>query len=406
MTFSNAMRFDDTPNLDAFSRLRVSQPLTLFDSKQIHDNQPLFWDDQQESGSGTTSVHSVNAARTRMGVALNTAGKRTRQTFMRFTYHPGKSQLVVMTTLLSGGGSGITASVGAFDDDNGIFFSSIDGTLKAVIRSNVTGTPVDTAISQSSWNKDKMDGSGPSGQTIDPTKTQILWFDFEWLGVGRIRFGFKIDGIFILAHQVLNANALDVVYMSTPNLPLRYQIENDGTGAATTMDHLCSTVISEGGKSELGVLRCVSTGGTHVDVATENIIYAILGIRLKSTHLGADIEIVSADIAEHTGSKFLEWMLILNGTVAGPPTWGDETNSAIQTFTGATANTVTGGTVIGGGHFASANKGGAEGNTISSALRLGAAIDNTVDEIVLAVRPIGGSANADVEGSLIWREEP
>ena len=81
------------PASDAFGRLRTSEPYTIFDSKQIFDNQPLFWDDQEESGSGTTSVHDADAARTRIGVANTTAGKRTRQTFMRFNYQPGKSQL-------------------------------------------------------------------------------------------------------------------------------------------------------------------------------------------------------------------------------------------------------------------------------------------------------------------------
>ena len=121
-----------------------------------------------------------------MTSTLNTAGKFTRQTFMRFNYQPGKSQLINMTFILdkSGGGTGVQRRVGIFDDDNGIFLEDDEGTIKAVIRSNATGTPVNTKVSQTSWNIDAMDGSGRSGITIDWTKSQILTIDYEWLEAG------------------------------------------------------------------------------------------------------------------------------------------------------------------------------------------------------------------------------
>ena len=72
------------PNLDAFARLRISNPETIFDSKQLNDKQPLFWDDQQVSGSGTTSTYNTNKASTTLAVSNLTAGKRVRQTFRRF----------------------------------------------------------------------------------------------------------------------------------------------------------------------------------------------------------------------------------------------------------------------------------------------------------------------------------
>ena len=171
----------DTHNThDAFGRLRTSHPETLFDSKQLFDNQPLFFDDSEVSGAGTTSVYSQDAARTRIGVANTTAGKRVRQTFQRFNYQPGKSQLVLMTGVVSDTGTGVISQMGLFDDDNGIFAEVNAGTLNFVIRSNVTGSPVDTTVAQSAFNGDRMDGTGTSGVTLDPSKTQILWFDYEW----------------------------------------------------------------------------------------------------------------------------------------------------------------------------------------------------------------------------------
>lgn len=409
-TRAGFMKIADSSNLDAFGRLRVSNPENLFDSKQIFDNQPLFWDESLESGADITSAHSVDTASTVITSTDSTAGKFTRQTFMRFNYQPGKSQLISMTGILdrSGGGTGVQRRIGMFDDDNGIFFEDDEGTIKLVRRTKVTGSVVDNKVSQTNWNIDKMDGTGVSGITVDWTKLQIFSLDFEWLGVGRVRMGLFIDGVLFYVHEFLNANLLDKVYMSTPNLPLRYQMITTGSSPVSTMECNCSTVMSEGGTNDLGVLRYKSTAGAHIDAATENTIYAIVGIRLKSTHFGATVKIINMSLAEHQGSKFYEWMLILNPTITGTFTYGNEANSAIQTALGdpgVGATTVTNGTIITGGFASSAQKGGAEViQDIENAIRLGADISGTVDTIVLCVRPVGGATNLDIEGSITWRE--
>jgi hypothetical protein len=403
-----SIRYADGPNMDAFSRLRVSNPLTLFDSKQIFDNQPLFWDEKLESGADIASSHSTAEAQTTITSTVSTAGKFTRQTFMRFNYQPGKSQLITMTGVLnkSGGGTGVQRRIGIFDDDNGFFFEDDEGTIKVVLRSKITGSVVDSKVSQANWNLDTMDGTGTSGINMDFTKAHIWLIDFEWLGVGRARLGMFHGGLVIYVHQFQNDNTVTSAYMSTPNLPLRYQMITTSSSPASSMSAICATVIAEGGVEDLGVMRCASTSGTHIDGATENTLYAIVGIRLKSTHLGAEIKLVSTSIAEHAGNKKVEWQIIFNGTVAGTPSWGNVTNSAIQSFLGESDTIVTSGFPIGGGYFSSANKGGAELTVLFNALRLGAKIDGTVDEIVLAARPVGGSTNIDLEGTLIWREMP
>ena len=178
-----------------------------------------------------------------------------------------------------------------------------------------------------------------------------------------------------------------------------------GSSPASTMEHICTAVMSEGGVSDLGVLHYTSTGGAHNDLATENIVYAIIGMRLKTTHLGATIKFKDISIAEHQGAKYYEWLLLFNPTVANAFTYGDFANSAVQTVLGGATNTVTGGTAIGGGLASSAQKGGTTiSEDIENALRLGAKIDGTRDEIVLCVRPIGGSSGIDIEAGITWRE--
>ena len=389
--------------IDSFGRLRVSEPFTLFDSKQLFDNQPLYWDDQEVSGAGTTSVHTVNQASTVLGVAASTAGKRVRQTIQRFNYQPGKSQKFEMTGVLnlSGGGAGVICRVGAFDDENGIF-TQIDNTGHYfVCRSFFTGSAVDTPVIQADWNGDKLDGSGDSGITLDVNKAQIFWFDMEWLGVGDVRLGYLIDGQRIICHTFRNANAIEGVYMSTPNLPLRYEAENDGTGIASTMMHICSTVMSEGGVQAQGQLHWADTDFNHVVAAVVGVKYAVVGIKLKTTHIGQVINMTKTGMLAKTNDN-LVWTLELNPTVAGTFTYADHANSSVQLAFGATANTVTGGHELGGGYVSSSKDGGAAKEELDNALRLGSKIDGTVDEIVLCVRSFG--TNAQVEGGIAWRE--
>lgn len=399
--------------IDSFSRVRVSNPETLFDSKQIFDNQPLFWDDAETSGSGTTSSHSANTASTTIGVALNTAGTRIRQSFQSFNYQPGKSQWILMTGILaeSGGGTGIDRGWGYGNDKNGVFLVDEAGTYNVRVRSYATGSAVDTDIPQSSWNVDKFDGTGPSGITIDFTKSQIFAIDLEWLGVGGVRFGFVIDRVIYVAHVQNHANSLDVVYMSTPNLPIRYWVTNDGTGAASTVEHICCSVMSEGGSQDLGIVRNASTDGIHIDADTENTIYPIIGMRLKSAYIGAVVKILKVAVQLHTASETGEWILALNPTVSGTFTYNDETNSAVQIAknTAGAATTVTNiGTRIDSGYSQSTSGGGGSGgdsSPINNSRYLGVDItETTFDTIVLCWRPIGGTNSHDVEGSITWRE--
>ncbi len=397
----------DSSSVDAFQRWRVSNPTTLFDSKQIFDNQPLFWDEELETGAGITSAHSVNEASTTITSTISTAGVFTRQTFMRFNYQPGKSQLVMMTGVLdeTGGGTGTERRIGIFDDDNGLFFEFDDGIAGVTRRSNVTGSPVDDTFTQANWNVDIMDGTGPSGKTMDFTKFQIFFIDFEWLGAGRVRMCIVIDGMIFAVHEFLAANVLNTVYMSTPNLPLRYQMVTTSSSPVATMVSGCSTVVSEGGTQLTGVLHHKSTSGVHLDADVENTLYAVIGIRLKSTHIGATVELLNVSLIEFQGSKFYEWVILFNPTVAGVFTYSAETDAATETALGATANTVTGGMPFDGDMVSSAQKGGSNINKeINNALRLGADISGNVDEIVLCVRPIGGSTNIDIEATFSWQE--
>ncbi len=404
------------PLATAFGRLRVAAPFSVFDSKQLADNQPLFWNDVETSGGGTGSTHSTARASTTLDVSDATAGTRVRQTFQRFNYQPGKGQAVSMTGVLTTGASGITTRIGIYDANDGFMFETIDGAISINHRHSSTGSVVDHRILQADWNQDSLNGEGPSGITLDLSNVQIFSFDYQWLGTGRIRFGVDIEGSIVYVHEMHHSNQRATPHTSTPNLPLRCEIINDGTGPVATIEIICATVYSDGGQDSQGVLQYESTTSnqvpqtTHINANTADTAYALVGIQLKAAYLDHSVDLVNADILAETNTDF-EWLVLFNPTVAGTFTFADKTNSACQTAIGNAANPSTNsltalGTVLSGGLSKSSKEGGGGGSSISSplhnALRLGSTIAGVADQIVLAVRPL--AADADLHGGLAWRE--
>lgn len=386
---------------DAFGRLRISNPEMIFNSKQVFDNQPLYWDDAQESGSGTNSVYSNDTASSTLSVSASTAGKRTRQTFMRFNYQASKSQLIFITGILkaSGGGAGIITRMGYFDDNNGLFLECNAGAINVVRRSKASGSPQDDVIPQSSWNLDKMDGTGASGISLDFTKTQIFLMDFEWLGVGRVRYGFNVEGITYYVHELSAANNLTTVYMSTPNLPLRYQIINDGTGIASSINCICSAVISEGGKEEIATNSYVSTGGSSVQ-ATKNVTNAIMAARLKTGYLGTTIDILDLSLLTTSNDNY-EWQLYMNPSGVGSLSFSGVINSAIEYAVAPNGTRISGGFIVAGGYAQA--KTDIQAAALKSLMKLGVSITGKRDVLVLSCLPLGASDSV-VYGAINYRE--
>jgi hypothetical protein len=406
-----AFLFDKFPrSIDAFGRYRVSNLETIFNSKQLANGQPLIWDDQQTTGAGTSSTYNTNQASTTMAVANVTAGTHVRQTFRSFNYQPGKSALINMTFVLGAGSAGITKRVGTFNANNGLFLQLSGAVLSVVSRSFTSGAAVDTVVAQSAWNLDKLNGLGPSagnpsGITFDPTKIQLLVIDFQWLGTGQVRFGFYIGGNLIYVHQIESANVLSLVYMQIPNLPLRYEINNDGTGPVASLVTICGSVMSEGGQPDNGLVLATSRADTPLVTLNNNSIYPMIAIRLRSTHLFATVAMLTASVV-CTSNATYRWMLLLNPAVVGTAlAFVGVTNSAVEVDVTATnATTLTGGTQLDTGYGLSATAATSQ-IAAPSQLELGSTIAGVSDIIVFAIQrmTVGGAAETFF-GSLGWRE--
>ena len=389
-------------SIDAFGRLRVSNPFTLFDGALRSRDDEFKWN-QVDTGSGT-STFLPNESTMLMTVSGN-GDSAVRQTKQVFSYQPGKSLLTLATFVMNTPTAGLRQRVGYFGAQNGVYFE-VDGTdINLVIRKYTGGTVDDTAekIPRSQWNGDKMDGQGGqsniSGVTLDVTKAQIFWCDVEWLGVGSVRCGFVINGQFIVCHIFHHANIFNKVYMTTASLPVRYELTS--TGAAGTMRAICSTVISEGGYSNRSQSRAIGTSLTGRELS--NTVYRpLVCIRLKSANIDSIVVPTKFDLYGLQLAAF-GYRVILNPTLTDANWTTAGTNSSVEYDLSATA--LTGGTVVDEGIFVGSNKGGTasvSSSDVDFSNQLGRTIAGVSDIWCLAA--ISTTNNDDAVASVSWQE--
>lgn len=348
------VQYTDSMNLDAFSRVRVSNPVGLFDVQCQYNAQSLLLE-TGATGTGSAGVHSAN---TRMVALACTAGAGTSflQSYEYIPYQAGRSQLVFVTGLLGAAAADATVDVGLFDAANGIFLRQNGTTnLQLIRRTSTSGSLVDNAVAQASWNLDKLDGTGPSGVTLDVTKVFILVIDAQFLGMGRVRVGFDINGEIIPVHEFLNANVLAVPYMQTLTLPIQMLVTT--ASAAKTAYFKCASVSSEGGfenpaSFSFATLEQTVTAGSAT--ATH-----LVSLRPKTTFNSITnrtrFQLESIDILV-TGAQQVLWQLCVGSTFSAGPTWtSGDVNTTYSAFEQTTAvGTLSAvGTVIAAGYVAS-----------------------------------------------------
>jgi len=382
---------------DAFGRTRISEPFTLFDSQ----NRYLDGNQFASKTAGTGSVtYDANSSSFSLAVGTASGDSVIRQCRTVQVYQPGKSLLVMDTFAMGTLQTGLRQRVGYFTSGNGVYFEADGEDLYMVIRSSVTGSVVETRIAQSNWNQDSMDGTGPSGITLDPTKTQIFWTDIEWLGVGSVRVGFVINGIFYICHVFNHANIDSTVYMTTATLNCRYEITNTAnTASPATMQQICSTVISEGGYNPITTIQYVSNGTNPYRVATGNVKFNLASIRLGNAYpdaavVASQIDLLLVDV------RYGQFQLVLNASNAIANTqWANVTNSVVQS--NEARFEISDGTVVYAGLSSSRDEVEIS-EDIRRRLQLGRDVDGVSDTLTLCVSYTQN--NGDILYKFGWEE--
>lgn len=350
---------------DAFGRLRVSNPFTLFDSSHRFDDNDLW---STATVTGGTAVFNANQGLVDLNVTASSGSSVTRETIKVFSYQPGKSLLVMNTFVMSSPKTGLTQRIGYYGASNGFYLEQAGSAVAFVERSIVTGSLVNTPVLQANWNGDKLDGTGASGYTLDLTKAQIYWMDVEWLGVGSVRMGFVINGQFIICHTFNHANLITSTYITSASLPLRYEIFNTAeTSGASTLKQICSTVISEGGYELRGAQQAISTPITAARTfAVAGTYYPIVSIRLQSTRLDAIVIATAISFLGTGNGKNYQWRVV-NGSITTGGSWLNAPGDSSVEYN-LTGSSVTGGRILASGFVNSSNQGSPSLDILKEAL--------------------------------------
>jgi len=390
---------------DAFGRLRVSEPFTLFDSSfRYYDNTEKWSTSETDNSGGSSYTHNANEGIMDLTVGSSSGDSIIRETKRVFSYQPGKSLLVLNTFCMNSPKTYLRQRVGYFGTDNGVYLEQENSNAYIVMRSKVTGSVINTRVIQGNWNIDTLDGSGVSSYTLDLTKAQILWMDFEWLGVGSVRVGFVINGQFIPVHVFHHANLVSTTYMTTATLPLRYEITNtDATSSSSTLKQICSSVMSEGGYNNVSISRSVSTPITGKNISNTSDT-PLISIRLKS---GRTDGVVLPKVATFYGLQqaAFQYKIYNNVTSLTNASWASlGADSLVEYDLSATA--ITGGNLLMEGIFVGSVTGAAERLDFlqyNHSLQLGRSLGSSTGDIfTIAIKST--TNNDDAVGALNWQE--
>jgi len=378
----------DSGVVDAFGRQRVSNPYTLFDSTMRFDKRPDQWY-EITSGSATTNF-LTNASTLELKTTTASGDTVLRRTKQRFPYQPGKSLVALQSFVGAPLSPGLIQEVGYFDDNNGVMLRASGTTVQFVVRSFTTGSIVENVVNQSEWNIDTF-------SDLDFSKAQIFSADFEWLGVGRVRCGFVIDGSIVYCHEFNHANIINRAYMQTAILPLSYRINNSTAQASgATFQQICCSLLSEGGYEPDGATYSVNHSLASVpNVSGERV---TAGIRMASGRTGNVILPVKVDIASES-SNVVAWKLRLNPTLSGV-TWAPAVNGRGNVETITSASSVSGGTIVNTGII---SQGQSVNLNIDTAIRLALGVNasGASDTLILTV---DSEVNSKALGQLGWVE--
>jgi hypothetical protein len=396
VTGGNVIATLDGTNLDAFGRLRVSNPVTLFDSQNRYLPGRQF---SNVTATGGNVQYVANESSFNLNVSTANGSSAIQQSRFVQPYQPGKSMLVMESFCMGTLIANCRQRVGYFTANDGIYFEADGTALYLVIRSSASGSVVEERIAQANWNTDSLSnlvGTNPSGITLNPALVNIFWCDIEWLGVGTVRAGFVIDGQFIVCHKFNHANQAGntKVYMTTATLNPRYEITNTGvTTGNTTLKQICSTVISEGGYAPATTENYLTSGIQPTRVAAANVYTSLCTIRLNPAYPDAVVIPAQLDLLL-TDVQYGQYQLVLNASNVSGLTYANVTNSVVQANNSAVQ--IGDGTVLYGGVTSSRDT-LTVSEDVAARLQLGRQANGTPDTLTLCV----GYSNPNAD--LIWR---
>lgn len=394
--YNNSVKYSDSPNLDAFGRLRVSQITSLVEVTHVYDKRPEIVD-EVTGGTILSSADTTNARIVMSGTGANSYV--IRQTFQSAVYQPGKSQLMEASFSNFQLQSNVIKRVGAFTTTTASTYNSnIDGyflesngiTNKISFQVWKTGTLTYSADT-SAW-----DSSEVNPSSIDWSKSNLMLVDYQWLGVGRIRFGMVLSGLTYYFYENCGTNNLTNVYMSSPTKPIRYELRT--SGGTGSLDMICSQISMEGSLNQLVNTLGIVTPNSGSTFSTANTKYAFLGIKMNTGYENISPLLRQIDIINTSNDDYF-CTVEISPTISGSYSFTASTQPEVLYSVGNGTQTIsTSGTIIGTFVGEAGTSAKSSFQLIDSQLVPGKKINGTAQELWVCVTPLG--ANATFNGSI------
>lgn len=310
----------NTTSDDSFGRIKVAPPHLLFDASFQYTLQDKVF--IRSELNNATITHDLNRAAARLETSIDVGSRARLRSRNYFPYSPAFTNTMIGSFCFHGSIENVTKRLGLYDEKNGFFIQVRGEGFEVGIRSSITGSVVDNIVEQSNWNVDKLDGSGnkitnPSGLYLDPTKQNIIYLEFQWLGSGRVQFAFIINGEKVVAHEFQHANILDSLYSQTATLPIQAEIL--GNGISSFMEFTCCSLAANGATSQHGHLYVASNGVEPITAQTVGTVYPIISIRKQTAYSKIPVQILDISAFSTTNDDFL--IQIIHKAVLNTPVW-------------------------------------------------------------------------------------
>lgn len=399
-----AMGFRDGIDVDAFHRLRTSQANSRFASfNEFGGNSREFVTQATGTGSSTFLPNEASLQLSTGGTASGAAFRR--QTRLSWHSSSSRSVLIYMSQQFGPPVANARQRAGWFDQGNGIILEQTTAGVRLIKRTDISGVPSDaTSIEQADWNIDPLDGTGPSGFSIDWSLRQTMFMDIQYTGTGRGRVGFIVGGTPVYCHQFASGNVPLLSQIRTPNLPLRHEVENTGVAGGTATMKISGMSLSiEGDPSTpRGALNTCTNGIAEIAVTTRR---PILSFRAKATYNGLPNRgwVIPYDYTAIARSNNALLEIVTGHSLVGA-SWVSVNPASLVEYDVSATSLVGGGPVITG--FVAAGSGSTAGTALQSVIE---DYPQTVDaltngQLIISMVATSFAATCNISGAFNWRE--
>lgn len=338
---------------------------------------------------------TANVTATNNGSTTQTAYEISRGTF------PGWSATAVGSTVIfvnaaakAVSGTFSLAQTGAGTPAAGACVETVSGAAST-----------DTWYPQTTWNGDKLDGSGASGFTLNPAKGNVYQINIQYLGFGDIEFYVEVNSegnnsTFVLVHTIQFSNTRTTPTLKQPSFPYTMAAYSAGSTTNVSVSTASFAGFVEGEMVKIGPRQSYyNNNGVSSSTSAYTPIFTVKnGLVFANRPNQCVSHLLSVHGACKSTTGLTTFFLIRNATLTGPVNFASwATDSATQLDTGATGcSFATNNLVIWSGTLAESSDFNYTFNDNQITLQPG-------ETATLAVRSV--TATATCVGSLDLRED-